>query len=189
MAGLLARVKHYTSAPPPVPETFEGISIPPNGFFFGDPIYWEPVRAAFKALKLDARKTQDWEALLYYLADAHFGKPSHKPKLWEGATLRQLWADFTRMRACFAGKSQREVCKILVTDSRYEHVDADTTRRRLPEAREAFIEHITAYKEAWIQGTGSAWTPEQEKKVAEQTVRDWDLRLTGVTTLSDLWRE
>jgi hypothetical protein len=191
IAGLLAYVKQYTGEPPPVPETFEGISIPPNGSF-SDPVNWEPVRAAFKALKLDARKAEHWETLIYSLAYAHFGKPltSHRPKIWEEGTLCQLWADFTRMRARWAGRSQREICKILVTDySHYKHLDADTVRRRLPDARKAFIERITADKEAWIQGTGLAWTPVQEKKLAEQTVKEWGLRLTGVTTLSDLWRE
>jgi hypothetical protein len=193
IADLLARVKHYTGEPPPVPQKFEGISIPQDGYF-SDPVNWEPVRAAFKALKLDARKPEHWETLLYYLADAHFGKPSHKPKTWTEGTLCTLWADFTQMRAIFTGKSQREICQIMVNNyllsSRYGHLDGDTIRHRLPEARKAFIEHIMAYKKVWIQERGAAaWTPEQEKKVAEQYVEMYGLRLTGVTTLSDLWSE
>jgi hypothetical protein len=189
IAGLLAYVKHYTDEPPPVPKTFEGIFIPPNGSF-SDPTSWEPVRAAFKAFKRDPRKAEDWETLIYSLAYAHFGKPRHKPKIWEEATLCQLWADFVRMRVRYAGKSQRQICKILVTDyPHYNRSDADTIRRRQADARKAFIKHVTEHKEAWIQGTGLPWTPAQEKKLAEQTVKEWDLRLTGVTTLSDLWSE
>jgi hypothetical protein len=190
LAGLLARVKYYTGEPPPVSKTFEGISIPPGGLF-SDPINWEPVRAAFMALRLDARKAHDWEVLLCELASAHFGKRSHKPKIWEGPTLHQLWADYTRMRVRFAGKSQREICEILVTDySHYKHSNAGTIRRKLPEARQAFIEMAMEYKEAWIKEEGSAsWTPERERRWAALIAKEWRLGLSGVETLSDLWSE
>jgi hypothetical protein len=144
--------------PPPVTETFEGITIPPDGFF-GFGIGWKPVVKAFRAFGYDPRDPYDWERLISALAEAHFSNPRHKPETWNDGSLCQLAADAKWAEGVINNEDDTAICERLVEVSRYKKFAVQTLRRRLPDARKVLADTVSLFAksapdkkavEAWV---------------------------------------
>jgi hypothetical protein len=154
----------------PVPDVFsKDITIPAEGPFTL-PRIWEPVRDAFRALGLNVDHPYDWQRLLYYLAETHFGKRRGNPKAWNEKKLCRLAVDFETTKKANPGESDEKIYKKLLTNDRYKNssvktketqrLDRDwkTLRRRLPAARLArkrTIERLATAMLLWQREYGA----------------------------------
>jgi hypothetical protein len=108
--------------------------------------WWaKPILDAFAAFQLDHNDLYDWRLLLFYFADAHFGKrtPGGRPRTWSDERLYQLLADFALIKDAHPGKPDTDLCKKLLKSDehgkfgkrRYADMTPETMRRRLQDAR------------------------------------------------------
>jgi hypothetical protein len=179
----IARARQDRWQPPAlVSDVFlKSVTIPADGPF-AHPDIWLPVREAFKSFEFDVEHPEDWQRLLYCLAEAHFGKRRGNPKAWDENRLCRLYVDFNRTKRDNPGKSNEEIFKLLLKKDRYQTASVrtkgnprdrglKTLQRQMPAARAAYkrtIERLATAKLAWDRRHGD---PDAAPATKEQAIK------------------
>jgi hypothetical protein len=183
LRAAIARAKRGRAGdPPPVPETFEGITIPPHGLFALG-VGWKPVAKAFRAFGYDPRNPLDWEKLISAFAEVHFSAPRRKTKTWNDGSLCQLAADAKWAESVIDDEDDEEICKRLVEISRYKKFAVQTLRRRLPDARKVLADTVSSFAksaldtdkkavEAWVIKKYVAYNKQPHFPLFDLTIDD-----------------
>ena len=99
---------------------------------------------AFEAFRLNPKKSEDWELLLWDLASVLFPEPGRRKgsrKIWDKSRLDQLSLDFQKIKKRFPDFSDSAICEKIVAHGtigasyRARNQSAQTLRRNLKAAR------------------------------------------------------
>ena len=101
--------------------------------------YNEPIRKAFDTFGLDPRNPFHWRKLLWYLAQAFFGKPDlGRPKTWGSDRWCRLLQHFHKVSTSNPHLTEQTVCQLVKNrfDEEYRGVKTRTILRNLQYARD-----------------------------------------------------
>jgi hypothetical protein len=165
------------SGPPPViDEEFKGITLCKTSFYLGCcSREWQTVCKAFEAFGYSTSNPGDWDSLIYYLADAHFGTQRGRRVSWDDDKLCRLWVDFAQIKFAKERRTDEEICKLLARDTggkfgrRYAKMSAKTLRRLIPRARKTFgkatTEMVEIIRTACSYVTDVTWSDDLKPKI------------------------
>jgi hypothetical protein len=142
------------------------------------------MRDLFKAHDLDPADPHHWQKLLLNFAKEHAASQPGANRIWTEARLCRLDADFVMTQSAHPGKSDTDICKLLVKGIPQIPGDAcakalpafytkqkwQTLRRLLPEAHERLAELVAVLVQS-VRADFDPWTADHEAGVKDWAVR------------------
>jgi hypothetical protein len=141
--------------------------------------YNEPIRKAFDTFGLDPRNPFHWRKLLWYLAQAFFGKPNlRRPKTWSSDRWCRLLQHFHEVSTSDPRLTEQSVCQLVKNrfDKHYRGIDGQTIRRNLQYARDPqrnpVLEHCyESYRRNAVAKHDGPLTAEIQKRLESDALK------------------
>ena len=145
---------------------------------------WRLVCDLFKAHDLDPADPHHWQKLLLNFAKEHAASQPGANRIWTEARLCRLDADFVMTQSAHPGKSDTDICKLLVKGipqipgdayakalpALYTKQKWQALRRLLPEAHERLAELVAVLVQL-VRADFDTWTADREAGVKDWAVR------------------